>query len=327
MPRQRHYVPPSLYSERLNLTLEDPSGQRYDVALPYRDGCRGYSLIRPRTGFDEVMRRESFRLRLDRDREIILLDWRNFDREYLIQDVVALTEYAEQERILDWDMVIDVTYSGGGSWGAYVIQRLVDWPFRTTFSRTRLSDLGKELVEYWATRRARTGVPEIVGLNLSYSWLIDWARTDATEAIRRGDEWTEPVPLRLTHLAKDSDGILQPAPVHFSGRKALINGATWSGSHQDQFVAMLVDNDLAVFVGVPTGGFSNPWEGEEVLHFPDTGRPVVQFMWSIGHTIRPNGEVLEGNPAQPDIYIPLTRQNFLDYHQTLLDTAIAALDP
>ena len=33
---------------------------------------------------------------------------------------------------------------------------------------------------------------------------------------------------------------------------------------------------------------------------------MVQFQWSIGHTIRPNGEVLAGNPAQPDIYIPLT---------------------
>ena len=135
-----------------------------------------------------------------------------------------------------------------------------------------------------------------------------------------------PAPFKLAHLPKDSDGILQPAPVHFRGQVAIINGGVWGGSHLDQFVAMFVDNDLAVFVGMPTGGYSNTWEGYEVLEFPDTGRPVVQFMWSIGHTIRPNGEVLEGNPAQPDTYIPLTRDNFREYHQTLLDTAMAALD-
>ena len=97
-------------------------------------------------------------------------------------------------------------------------------------------------------------------------------------------------------------------------------------SHLDQFMAMFVDNDLATFIGMPTGGFSNTYEEGEVLRFPHTGQPVVEFEWSIGHTIRPNGEVLEGNPAQPDVYIPLTSDNFQDYHKTLLNAAIAALD-
>ena len=152
--------------------------------------------------------------------------------------------------------------------------------------------------------------------------MIDWARTDATEAIRRGDEYTAPVPFKLAHLPKDSDGVLQPAPVHFSGKVTIINARTWGGSHLDQFVAMFVDNDLATFIGVPTGGYSNTWEEGDFLYFPGTARPVVQFYWTIGHTIRPNGEVLEGNPAQPDIYIPITRDNFQAYHQLLLDEAL-----
>ena len=94
----------------------------------------------------------------------------------------------------------------------------------------------------------------------------------------------------------------------------------------DQFMAMFVDNDLATFVGVPTGGFSNPWEGEEALYFSGTSRPVVGFMWTIGHTLRPNGEVLDGNPPQPDIYIPITRDNYQDYRHILLKEAIAALE-
>ena len=253
---------------------------------------------------------------------MILLQWLDFELVELIKDIPALMEYAERARILDYDMIIDVTWSGGGSGGAYAIQRLVDQPFHVTFGNVRLSDLGKARIERYVGREPYTDAPDIFGLNLSRSWLIDWARTDATEAIRRGDEYTPSVPFKLAHLPKDSDGILQPAPVHFSGEVAIINARTWGGSHLDQFMAMYVDNDLATFIGMPTSGYSNTWEGDEVLVLPGTGRPLVRFMWSIGHTIRPNGDVLEGNPAQPDNYIPITRDNFQGYHQMLLDTAL-----
>ena len=327
LPQMVSAVPPQLYSEQLNLTLENPWGQRYEVSLPYTHQCRSFDLMVRYPGFCEVLRRESFNVMLDRSRRMILLRWYGF-RSSLVQDVADLMEYAEREQILDYDMIIDVTYSGGGSGGAYAIQRLVDQPFRPTFGNVRLSDLGKELVERYAEQEPDADAPDVFGLNLSRSWLIDWARTDAMEAIRRGDAYTPPVPFKLAHLPKDSDGILQPAPTHFSGEIAVINARTSGGSHLDQFMAMLVDNDLATFIGVPTGGYSNTWEGHEVLRFQDAGRPLVEFMWSIGHTIRPNGEVLEGNPAQPDIYIiPITRDNFRDYHRMLFDDAIAALDP
>ena len=44
----------------------------------------------------------------------------------LVQDINALMEYAEDEDLLDYDLIIDVTYSSGGSGGAFAIQRLVD---------------------------------------------------------------------------------------------------------------------------------------------------------------------------------------------------------
>ena len=330
LPRRISMFPLSSYSERLYLTLERPSGRRYNVSLSYGDDCPSFSQIMhltyPYSDFAVVMERTNFDLRLDRDREIILLNWKRFDRESLIQDVGDLVEYAEEEQILDWDIVIDVTYSRGGSWGAYVIQRLIDRPFRTTFGNVRLSDLGRQRIENYASRDPRTDEPDIFGLNLSRSWLYDWARSDATEAIERGDEYTAPVPFKLAHLPKDSDGVLHPAPVHFSGEIAIINAWTFGGSHLDQVMAMFVDNELATFVGVPTGGFSNTWEGEEDLYFPGTSQPVVRFIWTIGHTLRPNGEVLEGNPAQPDSYIPITRKNYQSYHKLLLDQAIAALE-
>ena len=322
LPKQVSTVPPRLYSGQLDLTLKNSSGQRYDVSLPYSGVCQHFDLMARYPGFDEVMKRENFNVLLDRSRQMILLQWLDFERNELIKDIPALMEYAEREQILDYDMIIDVSWSGGGSGGAYAIQRLVDQPFRVTFGNVRLSDLGKARIERYVGREPYTDAPDIFGLNLSRSWLIDWARTDATEAIRRGDEYTPSVPFKLAHLPKDSDGILQPAPVHFSGEVAIINARTWGGSHLDQFMAMYVDNDLATFIGMPTGGYSNTWEGDEVLVLPETGRPLVRFMWSIGHTIRPNGDVLEGNPAQPDNYIPITRDNFQGYHQMLLDTAL-----
>ena len=322
LPKQVFTVPPRLYSGQLDLTLENSSGQRYDVTLSYSGVCQGFDLMARYPGFVEVMRQENFNVLLDRSRQMILLQWLDFERNELIKDIPALMEYAERARILDYDMIIDVSWSGGGSGGAYAIQRLVDQPFHVTFGNVRLSDLGKARIERYVGREPYTDAPDIFGLNLSRSWLIDWARTDATEAIRRGDEYTPSVPFKLAHLPKDSDGILQPAPVHFSGEVAIINARTWGGSHLDQFMVMYVDNDLATFIGMPTGGYSNTWEGDEVLVLPETGRPLVRFMWSIGHTIRPNGDVLEGNPAQPDNYIPITRDNFQGYHQMLLDTAL-----
>ena len=320
-----HPIPASVYREHLDLTLERPSGERYEVSLPYDAPCRYYRFDNPYPEFFEVMERRNFNVFVDRSRDLILLQWRRFDLPELIKDIPALMEYAEREEILDYDMIIDVSISSGGSGGAYAIQRLVDQPFRPTFGNVRLSDLGKARIERYASRQPIADAPDIFGLNLRRSWLYDWARTDATEAIRRGDEYTPSVPFKLAHLPKDSDGILQPAPVHFTGEVAIINGGVWGGSHLDQFVAIMVDNDLAVFIGMPTGGFSNTWEGDEILHFPFTGRPVARFQWTVGHTIRPNGEVLEGNPAQPHIYLPLTRENFREYRRALLDTAVAAL--
>jgi hypothetical protein len=76
---------------------------------------------------------------------------------------------------------------------------------------------------------------------------------------------------------------------------------------------------------MPGGGYSNTWEGEETLLLPGSEKPLARFMWSIGQTIRPNGEVLEGNPALVDEWIPLTRDNYLEYYPILVRRALARL--
>ena len=74
------------------------------------------------------------------------------------------------------------------------------------------------------------------------------------------------------------------------------------------------------------GGYSNTWEWEEDLVFPISGKPVVRFMWNIGHTVRPNGQILEGNPAQVDEFVPVTRENYLEYKIDLLERALKWLN-
>ena len=41
----------------------------------------------------------------------------------------------------------------------------------------------------------------------------------------------------------------------------------------------------------------------ETLRLPDTQQSLVRFWWNIGHTIRPNGEVLVG--IRPCPFLPI----------------------
>ena len=48
-------------------------------------------------------------------------------------------------------------------------------------------------------------------------------------------------------------------------------------------------------------------------------------MWTIGHTISPKGEIVEGNPAPVDEYLPLTRKNASGYVDALIERALVYL--
>lgn len=324
-------VPPWLYDVEagLELELERADGERYSTTLPYLeadDVTLPFSDAPMYPGFTTVLEQQNFDVLLPDDgRPVVLLRWLDFEEE-LIQDVADLMELAEDQDLLGHTLIIDVTDSSGGSGGAYAIQRLVSRPFMTTFGNLRLSDAGVRWIEERIERGIDENAPELFGMDPSGRWLIDWLTTDVQEAIARGDEYTNSVPFKSAHLPKDSDGILQPAPVHFRGPIAILDGPR-GGSHLDQFVSMFADNGLARTVGMPAGGYSNTWEASEVVTMggdPD-GPPVAEFMWNIGHTLRPTGEILEGNAVMPELYLPLTRENFRTYHQELFDAAMRLL--
>ena len=111
----------------------------------------------------------------------------------------------------------------------------------------------------------------------------------------------------------------------FTGKKVFLL-FPWGGSSLDQFASMIVDNpQLGIHtMGLSMGGFSNTWEWEEELKVPQYGK--VEFEWSAGHTIRPNGEILEGNPALAKEWVPMTAKNCGTYFTDLIIKAFEHID-
>lgn len=329
LPMRTAALPGSFYQPTLELELERANGTRYPVSVEYFDpaGIEWADLAEPHyPGFSHVVSTPTWDLHAPDDGSpVLVLKWYGF-RETLVEDVDSLVALASRRDWLDRSLIVDATRSRGGSGGAYAVQRLSPLPFQTTFGNLRLSDAavtwmeGKK-AEIAAGRALDSGVPESMD---DGTWLLDWLQTDVATAIDAGADWTNNVPFKLAHAPRDSDGVLEPAPVGFRGRLVLLLGPR-RGSHLDQFAAIVVDNLLGLAMGMPAGGYSNTWEWEEILTMPGTGRPVVTFMWSIGQTIRPNGEVLEGNPAQVDEYLPLTRDNFQTYYGTLIERSLVQL--
>ena len=329
LPKRTYLLPPTLKQKKITCVLERKDGEQYQISLPYLEKntieWQGYFKTFGENrypGFSKIFSTPTYILyRHKNGKKVLLLDWYGF-REDLVKDMDRLVEYASEQNFLDYALIWDGTRSRGGSKGAYAIQKITSKSFKTTFGNVRISDITEAFIkekqnDYKERIIEDAGVKETID---DGSWLIDWLENDVTEAIQEGKDYSSNVPFKLAHLPKESDGILDPAETHFRGPLVCLFGPH-GGSHLDQFAVIVVDNKLAYTIGMPTGGYSNTWEWEEVIHFPISGKPVARFMWSMGHTIRPNGEILEGNPAMVDEYIPLTRDNYLAYYDLLLNKA------
>jgi hypothetical protein len=324
-------LPDSFRGQSLAVEVEKPDGSRVSENLSYFDPetLQWAGASDPTyAGFELEWSTPTYDLYLPTaGQRALVLQWHRFESSSLIEDVDRLVAFGEDRGFLDHAIFFDATRSGGGSLGPYAVQRIQPKPFKTTFGTLRLSDIVEPFVqmkrdEFAAHEVFDSGGPETVD---DGTWLMDWLENDLLEALQAGDSVTVPVPFKLAHAPGDSDGFLQPSQVHFRGPLIVFSGPS-GGSHLDQFMSIVVDNDLGHTLGMPAGGYSNTWEWYEVIHFPGTHRPVVSFMWSIGHTIRPNGEVLEGNPAHVDEWIPLTAENATRYYEVLLDRAMGFLE-
>lgn len=326
MAQSTAVFPPELRGERLELGVRTREGEERTYALDYVDaGTLTWSGVgEPRyPGHTVELSTPTYDLLVPTDgRRHLVLVWRGF-RETMVADVDRLVTFAAERALLDHALVVDVTRSRGGSLGPYAMQRLQPRPFRTTFGNLRLSDVIEPFVaERRADFEARNindgGVPETVD---DGTWQMEWLEQDVLGALARGEAYSSAVPFKLAHAPRDSDGVLRPAPVHFRGPLGIISGPN-GGSHLDQFLAIVVDNGLGPAVGMPPGGYSNTWEWEEILTLPGTDRPVVGFMYSIGHSLRPNGEIIEGNPVALDEWIPLEPDGVEDYYARMLERVL-----
>jgi hypothetical protein len=319
-------LPPTFIGEVLDLVIERADGSRITTSLPYfeTESLTWTGTTEPAyPGYEIEWSTPTYDLYLPSEgQRNLILQWHRFESSSLLEDVDRLVAFGEENGLLDHAIIFDATRSGGGSLGAYAVQRIQPKPFKTTFGTLRLSDVIEPFVQdkredFEAQRIYDGGGPETVD---DGTWLMDWIENDLVAALENGDSVTVPVPFKLAHAPKDSDGVLQPAPVHFRGPLVVFLGPN-GGSHLDQFISIVADNDLGHIMGMPPGGYSNTWEWGETLFFPGTYQPVVGFMWNIGHTIRPNGEVLEGNPAPLDESIPLTAGNATRYYEILMERA------
>ena len=328
--QKNDFLPSRFYGDRFVATLKPQRGRKFKISAPYKsrdDVSIKSAWVQEYPGFEKALSFTSFDFyRRTDDKKIVLFDWYGF-RSDIVDSMDAVMDYAREEGLLDHDVIWDGTQSRGGGRGAYAIQRLQPKPFKTTFGNVRNSDviplfIDRRVKTYNERRAQSDGAVETVD---DGSWLIDWLTGDVTKGLEAGQRYSNDVPFKSAHLPEYSDGVLDPAPVHFTGRMVCWLGPR-GGSHLDQFSAMVRDNDLCEMLGMPTGGYSNTWEWEENLTWPGSDEPVTSFMWSIGHTVRPNGEVLEGNPAAVDEFIPLTAQNVTDYYSILLNRSYEILD-
>ena len=347
--RQHWRYPVPLDREEMTLGLEKSDGEQYELTLPYIDqddiDWKGYFLAHGDDryeGFEKTISTECYDLYEHQSRQVLVIDWYGF-RASLIEDVDKLMEYAQENRLLNHDIIFDGTRSRGGSNGNYLIQRLFNEPYKATFGDLKLSDLTPKFVE---NRKKAYEEGRLGGVDDDGTRQIEWLTTDVIEAWERGDNFSNRVQHKLSAVDKDHDGVLQPAEVTFTGEVVSLLGP-YGGSHLDQYASMVIDNQLGYTIGMPVGGFSSTWEFGEVLHFPISGKPVAYFEWGMGHTLRPNvdhpiriadkygrlhgmgidpdGAVLEGNPPTVDKFIPQTRENYLEYYEILMDEAMRHL--
>ncbi len=319
-------LPSTFYKEKFEVTLQNKKGREYIVSLPYleEDNIRWQSEDSQRyPGFKKVMERVCYHLYmpLNRKNKTILLWWYGFRRS-IQEDMDDLMAYAEENDLLDYNIIVDMTESRGGSRGAVMLQRLSPKPYKTTFGNLKLSDITDDFIAKMTDAYMHNNINDHGARENDDDgrWVMDWLHTDVLDGLAAGQDYSNNVPFKCAHAPKYSDGIIHPAKVHFTG-KMICLFSPWGGSHLDQFSSIVNDNNLAHTMGMPTGGYSNTWEWSEIVKFPEADKEVVRFMWDIGHTIRPNGQILEGNPAEVDDYIPITASNYKDYLPSLLEKA------
>lgn len=300
-------------------------GEIYDYVLPYRNTRKlSFPEESKYDGFDKVLDFENFNVYEDQKSPLLLLDWFDFEKS-LPDDVDSLVVWAIQNNKRNHHVIIDARKSSGGTNCVYALRRLSSKPFKIVKGNIKISDITSDLIRLRAKRRTK---PKHLAYARSAeiddgSALINWLHTAVRDSLIAGASYSNEVVFKMKY--KTQNDTIFPAKHSFAG-KLIIWPSPRGGSQLDQFASLIKDNQLGVLIGMPAGGYSNTWEWVEPIRNLHTGNIICEFKYSIGHTIRANGEVLEGNPAAVDIPCPPSLENFLSYDQLLIEVSKTYLE-
>lgn len=298
---------PSLYrpDNTVRYTLKRSNGTTYTVEMSYKEesysftgtgdrSLEGYTLLMQTVDVDMYVKYFD-------DNAIVLLRWLDF--EEVASTSSKITQIAKENNLRQANVILDLSQSSGGSKAPDLVKILAQEPFQTTWGNVRIGDY-------------------LDDFKLGFSGKVrEWLDTDVEIARSNKEEYAAKVPFKLQYFPKTSDGIMAPSSQHFQGKVVLITGSD-TGSQVDQCAAMMIDNNIPqASIGMPCGGFSNTWEHESRINFPEGSDNFFDYAWNIGHTIRPNGEILEGNPALPQYLHLLTANNFKTYYDDMIQAA------
>ncbi len=325
--RKRKRLSRDLYSEgdRVRFALKKSNGEIYNVNLKYGSynsgidlshgadyESLGYELIEDLSiteNFDIYSKSGILVMSLHRLSGFERDDTWNGDqrREFFQSELDTFYNWANKNKRLSDHIILDATQCRGGSGSPLLVSILTSMPFKTTFGNIRVSDLE---VENYISNRLCDSAMELEECEI-YAWY--------NEAKNSGRNYTTNRPFKLRYSNVDQDGFMYPDNFFLGPVSAIFSSR--GGSNTDQLAAMLIDNNiLCQSLGYPTGGYSNTWEFRDEIRRKN-GKKICDFMWTIGHTIRPNGQILEGNPPDVNIVRNYTRENYTFYWNKLVELA------
>jgi len=211
---------------------------------------------------------------------------RNFPFTVLLQEVDTLNlgRYLNQQTYPI--LLVDVRNNGGGSIPTNLTALLARERFKTpTF----------EVVFTPLMKNDNTFLQESLGAGLQAKYILDQLAREK-EAVKSS---------RFPFNCKTSNCSLTEAEYDPNPSVKKFNVAVLSGpgciSSCDQFVSLIKDNNIGRVVGLPSRGADSPTRAKKEFVFKNGEKFSMVFTTAIGY--RPNGELLEGNPASVEYYL------------------------
>jgi hypothetical protein len=197
-------------------------------------------------------------------------------------DMERLGDYLKSRNAQFGRLLVDVRENGGGPIAQRLTEFVADKPYRATWSVTRLLPLLRRDAQF---RDAAYPRPYSGKAAMTIRELESGAELASPHAFICKTDDCGP---------REGDG--KPSALGLHYKTALLTGP-YCVSSCDQFAAVFLDNGFGPVVGLPPAGASSPSRADVKLKLADGEEFSLGL--SFGITYRPNGEVLEGNPARP----------------------------